>query len=322
LDSKTKIILLVRTIYITSFAIALYSLLNHYTKGAYSLFDSIPPWTVSWEKVTHGTFSYQNHYASFLTLTIPLGLGLLYENYIRIKNKQSNLKFFFNNLFYFISLPILFLALLKTGSRGAVFIFVFTSLLILIHLAIKYRFFNKYSKKILVYLLITIISVFIIIVLSETIIVQRFLDKGFSSNGRSLMYETGLKILLDYPLFGTGPGTYSSIQFYYKTPDLGNTLMSQRAHNDYVEFLCNYGLIGFSIFSIGMFSLLKSAYKAVVCSNSRLPGINAACLVGILCILLHSIIDFNFNLPVNTWYFFILISIIIASKYNINKRSY
>ena len=83
LTTKKRLITLTKTIFIGSALIALYSLINHYTKGAFDLISSIPPWTASWEKAAHGTFSYQNHYASFLTITLPLGYGLIYAN---IKN--------------------------------------------------------------------------------------------------------------------------------------------------------------------------------------------------------------------------------------------
>ena len=323
LTTKKRLITLTKTIFIGSALIALYSLINHYTKGAFDLVSSIPPWTTSWEKAAHGTFSYQNHYASFLTITIPLGYGLIYAN---IKSSKSNnigqshlgktldLLMSINGL-YLLSLLVMIIALFKTASRGGNSIFVISIAITFFCVLIQQKKPKKEKMKKTVFMMMSMIVISLLVILTGVTdsLTKRLNSQGYNPNGRALMHQSALAIIEQRPLIGTGAGTYPILQHNYKSPLLGNTAMSKRAHNDYLELLANQGIIGFSLLGAATLLLLLRLFRGLKKSRHRntgsLYGLQVSSFCSVVAILLHSLADFNYHLPVNAVYFYMILAL-------------
>jgi len=323
LNTKQRILALANALFISSAIIALYSLVNHYTKGAFDLINSIPPWTSSWEKTAHGTFSYQNHYASFLSLTIPLGYGLLYANIKRKSSKKigkNNFEkiidlFMSMNGLYLLSLLIMVTALFKTASRGGNSIFVISVAITFLCVLLQQNKSKTEKAKKTMILIIGMLVVGIIVIFTGVTdsLTKRLESQGYAPNGRDLMHQTAFSIIKERPLVGTGAGTYPILQHKYKAPELGLTAMSKRAHNDYLELFANQGVIGFSLLGIATLLLFLKLFRGLKKSRSNkkrnLYGLQVASFCSVTAILLHSLADFNFHLPVNTVYFYMLIAL-------------
>lgn len=323
LNTKQRILTLAKILFIGSAIIALYSLMNHYSKGAFDLVSSIPPWTASWEKAAHGTFSYQNHYASFLTLTIPLGFGLIYSNIKQNSNKKigrSNLGKTLDllmsiNGLYLLSLLIMIIALFKTASRGGNSIFVVSIIITFFCVLLQQKKSKKEKAKKTMLLIIGMLAVGIIVIFTGITdsLTKRLASQGYNPNGRALMHQTVLSIIQERPLVGAGAGTYPVLQHKYKSSKLGNTAMSKRAHNDYLELLSNQGIIGFSLLGTATLLLLLKLFRGLkkVRRNNTgsLYGLQIASFCSVIAILLHSLADFNFHLPVNTIYFHLILAL-------------
>ena len=69
---------------------------------------------------------------------------------------------------------------------------------------------------------------------------------------RETMYEVAWPIAADYPLYGTGPGTFEPLVQFYR-PTL-NTYWPAQLHNDWLETLITFGWVGSVL--IGMAFLL------------------------------------------------------------------
>ena len=96
--------------------------------------------------------------------------------------------------------------------------------------------------------------------------------------------------------------------------------MSKRAHNDYFEYLCNLGIIGFSLLMIAMAILYLKLFKQLKkTTKSNLMGIKIACFTSVSAISIHSLMDFNFHLPANAIYFFIILAAGLQAG-KINKK--
>lgn len=327
LNTKQRILILANTLFIGSAIIALYSLVNHYTHGAFDLVSSIPPWTISWERAAHGTFSYQNHYASFLTLTIPLGFGLIYAN-LKNNNKQvgSNnwgklidLVSSINGL-YLLCLFIMFTALFKTASRGGNSIFVISMAITFVCVLLQQNKSKKEKTKHLLLLVLSLLTIGTALIASGITdsLTKRLESQGYNPNGRDLMHKTALAIIQERPLVGAGAGTYPALQHKFKSPLLGNSAMSKRAHNDYLELLSNQGVIGFSLLAMPTLWLYWLLFKGLRKTRSRrsanVNGLQIASFCSVTAILLHSLADFNFHLPVNAVYFYLVLAIGIQAQ--------
>lgn len=335
LNTKERLIKLTKIIFISSAIIALYSLVNHYTKGAIDIISSIPPWTVTWEKVTHGTFSYHNHYASFLTLTIPLGYGLIYAN---IKNSKSKnigqnylgkiLDLFMSiNGLYLLSLLVMIIALFKTVSRGGNTIFVISiTITFLCVMFQKYKSKKEQIKKIVLWVIsMVIISIIAIFTGVTDSLTNKIESQGYNPHGRDLMHQTALAIIQERPIVGTGAGTYPVLQQIYRSPKHGASELTKRAYSDYLELLSNQGVIGFSLLGTAILllyiRLLKGLNKNRRNDTSSLYGLKVASFCSVTAILLHSFADFNFHLPANAVYFYMVLALGLKSNMlNLNAK--
>jgi O-antigen ligase len=161
-------------------------------------------------------------------------------------------------------------------------------------------------------LVVFLASIVILITLISTGVIDklasRYQTQGLAPSGRDIMLDTVKNIVSEYPLFGTGAGTYPVIQQKFKSSLLGNTAMSKRAHNDYLEYLCNLGIIGFGLLMMAMSLLYIKLFKQLKHVKSNLMGIKIACFTSISAISFHSFMDFNFHLPTNTIYFFAILA--------------
>ena len=313
---RTKI--LATTLFLTGAGLSLYSLVNHYTSGAFSLNNPIPPWGKPWAGITRGTLSHQNHFAGFLAMTIPVGMGLLYS--LSTANSNTNswrkrittcIDFIMSvNAVYVLLLASMVTALLFTASRGGNAAFLagifITSTLCLIKSQQRINL-----KKSAIVPITLLIALFIILTTGiASSLSKRLDDQGFSPSGRDFMHTAIYKIMSDYPVFGSGAGTYPHLQHQYKSPELGVNAMSKRAHNDYLETLTDQGIIGFVLLTSGLFLLLYKLLKPLGKTHNRLStGLLWGASSGICAMLIHALAEFNFQIPANAVYFFLLLAI-------------
>lgn len=160
--------------------------------------------------------------------------------------------------FVFMSIPFIILSLF-TGSKKVLFGFILLGLFML------YIIFNK--KKIIFYISIILffLLTFFLLQLSifETIknrLISMFLslingDGGASTNLRLLFGKVGLYLSGQNLFFGLGAEGFRL-----------NTMFGTYSHNNYVEVLCNFGIIGLFIFYAPMFSII---YNIKRCDKSH-----------------------------------------------------
>ncbi len=123
-----------------------------------------------------------------------------------------------------------------------------------------------------------------------------------------------IKILDEYPLFGTGGGTFYTAFAPYRGQDIPDYY--DHAHNDYVQFLTDTGIIGGTLLGL----LVLSSFIAAVLAQARrrdpfTRGIAFGVVMGILAIGIHSAVDFNLQIPANAFIFMILLAIGWQSLY-------
>lgn len=71
---------------------------------------------------------------------------------------------------------------------------------------------------------------------------------------RVTIWETGWRIVQDYPWFGTGPGTFDSVfQLYLTSPD---QYWPAQAHNDWLETLMTFGAVGTGLIALALAGIL------------------------------------------------------------------
>ncbi len=285
-------------------------------------YQSFIAYGISHSQGAHGTFVNRNHFAGLLEITIPLILGFAFSFnkhwHKGLKDTLHSIKYsndIFKQIPVILLVLFLLLALFLSKSRMGI-------LSIFISLFFFYSnlnlFGNKY-KNVLWFLTISIIFFILLIFLIDiNPILERF--KNINANQRILVWKDCIPIIKDFPLFGSGLGTFKYIYPLYKE-NLKIAVDYHYAHNDYIHLLVETGVIGFSCLMIGLIILFKDAMKFLKYNtqtrNSYGYFITLGALTGIVSILVHSLADFNLHIPSNALYFTTMIGII----YGINSNN-
>jgi len=82
------------------------------------------------------------------------------------------------------------------------------------------------------------------------------------------------------------------------------------AHNDYLEFLSEVGLIGFIPWLAFFLLFLASSVRALLTRRSRYSiFLGASGLAAIVALLVHSLADFNLQIPANAMLLFLIMGL-------------
>jgi O-antigen ligase len=120
--------------------------------------------------------------------------------------------------------------------------------------------------------------------------------------GRAVPVKAALELWKRFPLFGTGLGTFGemSSMTYAGSPEV----ISNHAHDDYVEVLATTGIVGLLAalipFFTGYAALIRATFgvQAAELTWAR-RAFQAAALTSLTAALIHALIDFNFFIPAN-----------------------
>jgi O-antigen ligase len=323
INTRKRLLIITWVILLTALSTAIYSIINLYTQGAFLYVTPLPPWHEHDYKTINGPLSYKNHYAAFLVLTIPLGFGLFnyYQN--RIKKVQSTRLNIINFVLSVRFLLLIFstflgIVLLMNASRAG-FIALLLSVFITAFIIRKNINLKVTMKKLVIILFTIIFGIFV------TGISDRLINKIETNgdNGRESLRQTALLIVDDYTFFGTGAGTYPIIQNNYKPSNLHGKEMWQHAHNEYLELLATYGIVGVTCLFLGILLILKNILSILVIllkKKSSLLSLQVSYFCSILGMLIHSFADFNFQLPLNAIYFYIILALAVNTFYLKNQK--
>jgi O-antigen ligase len=121
---------------------------------------------------------------------------------------------------------------------------------------------------------------------------------------RLAIWRDTLHLIGAYPLFGCGLGAYEPGIIQFKTAGPGADL--DQAHNDYLQYLAELGLVGFFIGLWPIAMVLRRLWNAWARPTDPHSGwLTLACAGSMLAIGLHSLVDFNLyvlpNMMVFAW---------------------
>jgi O-antigen ligase len=124
--------------------------------------------------------------------------------------------------------------------------------------------------------------------------------------GRPLIWSGTLNLIGDYPLLGTGLGTYvSSFRRHKPTLDAG---LVEHAHNDYLELLTEVGVVGFFLVVGGLgWCGWRTFTRGVARHDPEIRGLVFGGLAGVVAMGVHSLVDFNLHIPANALTFAVIL---------------
>jgi len=268
-----------------------------------------------------GTYVNRNHFAGYLEMTLALGIGLLIAG-LSDRHATSWKQFFAQVIDWILSpkmvlrlaLCVLVIALTTTHSRMGNSAF-FSSLLIAGGIGIAL---SRHATRNTVILLASLIAIDLFIVGSwfgVEKLAKRMQEVSVEEvQGREEPATYAMGIVKDYPVFGSGPGSFYTVFPRYR-PETVRAYYDY-AHNDYVQFAAESGVLGLAI--LGLLVALSLGAALLAQWRRRDPlmrGLSFACIMGVTSILIHSWVDFNLQIPANAAYFLVLLALGWISLY-------
>ncbi len=136
--------------------------------------------------------------------------------------------------------------------------------------------------------------------------------QGDLSDGRLSYWADCLALFKDFPLFGSGFGSFIDSYAGYQTLFQSQSVVDH-AHNDYVELLAEAGLTGLILAAWAALQVLRDSWQAFGRRRSRFAcSLYLGALVGICALLLHSVTEFNLHIGANALYFAFLAALLVA----------
>ena len=201
---------------------------------------------------------------------------------------------------------IMIVALIFTKSRGGILSF----LVSIIFLGIIFFLRGSLKKHLWTISLIIIITLIFGFWIGFTPVFDRYLNfsmKEELEEGRFSIWKSTYNIFKDYPILGTGFGSFVYVFPSYSLRS--NQLEVNHAHNDWLELLSDTGILGLLTMGSGVFYLSIFSLRNVLKTKSDsqiwifLGGYTA-----ILSIVIHSFVDFNLRTSANAF----LVAVIIG----------
>ncbi|MES2606897.1 MAG: O-antigen ligase family protein [Pseudomonadota bacterium] len=268
-----------------------------------------------------GTFVNRNHFAGYLVMSLAAGIGLLVSRLggDRPTSTRERLRAWvalllstkfllrlllavmviglvlsrsrMGNLSFFVSLSIAGGILLASSGRGVSgrVGFLLTSLL-LVDLFIVGRWFGAEE------------------------VAERLLETSTATESRDEVSVFSLDILRDYPLTGSGGGTFYTVFPHYSQVVLQGDYYVH-AHNDYLELAGDLGIPAFLLLAGFVLGTLSQAFFKQHQNAGKLQkGVGFTVLMTVVWLAIHSAADFNLYVPANAFTCMVLLALAWGDK--------
>jgi O-antigen ligase len=309
--SRRRVVQLGYAIVLAGLVQAIYGSLMHLSGVNIELFGAYIPHADS----ARGGFVNRNHLAGWLEMSLAVGIGLMiaqledrsgrsWKQLVRDLAKLA----LSGKAVLRVLLVVMVVALVMTRSRMGNTAF-FASLLVAGAIALVLSRHATRSTVILIASLV-VIDIFVI---GAWFGVERTLKRIEETTVQQVeervdpsVYAIG--ILRDYPVFGSGGGTFYTAFPRYRGHDI--VAYYDHAHNDYVQLLAETGAVGAGIVALIVFASFVAAVLAQ--SRRRDPlarGLAFAVVMGVAALAIHSTVDFNLQIPANALLFAVLLAL-------------
>jgi len=269
-----------------------------------------------------GPYVNRNHYAGLMGMIFPMVMSLFI--YYRPKGEHASFRHRLAGIFTHpqsnISMILGFSAVLTaisvflSLSRGGIASLVMS--LVFLGFLLKRR--SGQSRRGLLFASTIIVVLYAVGWFGWGPIFDRFQNirsaQGEVSDLRLDIWKDSLNIIRDFPVTGTGFGTYINIYPTYRT--IAGEAIADHAHNDYIELFTNGGAVSVLLLLWFAAVVLIRSYHAFQrrkdpYSLFLYPGV----LTGIFSILLHGITDFNLQIGANGLFMFVLLGMAVSASH-------
>lgn len=329
--TKKQLLSVIHTIIIMGCLIAVFAVAQKATWNG-MLFWFYPVGEELYSDATYiwGPYINHNHFAGYMEMAIPVGLGLLLYKALNLRkiSGRSRISLTRRLVWLFDSKDIIPVVLLSIAvavmsavlfmslSRGGIIGFVSSMIFFWVMIRTR-RSLRKMARPVAV---VGIIIIIVIGLAAGSRVEERFGELGKDSKiKRTYIWSDSSRIVKDFPFLGTGLGTFQNIYPVYQTRN--PIFLFEHAENDYIEILTDTGFTGFMLILGLAFTWFYSVITAWYTRHKNFPKcIVAGGLSSCVAIAVHSFIDFNMRIPANAMLLTVIAAISYAAVLNRSQK--
>ena len=293
--SRRQIRWLLLIVFLASLFQAVFGL-SHFISGASSVFGL-------WDKQYYlndatGTFVNRNHFSGMLAICWPLVLsGLLATKPLLFGSYAAPVRYAIAGFYSMIIVVALVTSHSRMGTTGAFFGLIVWG----IFYARSRRIENLHPRKWLPWA-VGLFSILFAIWFGIEDILERY-TKLDSGDGRTQIWSAIFDLPARAWLVGIGPGNFEDV-FHLVQPDWLNT-RTRYAHNDYLEIVLEFGVV------LSTFLLCAFLFWLRRCLPRGDWALRAGALGSLAAMALHSIVDFNLQIPGSAIFFWVAVGLLM-----------
>jgi len=202
---------------------------------------------------------------------------------------------------------LLTVALILSASRGGIMSLLLSFSLIIFLFRDPGRR-GRFSK---ISVLIFGLSVLWAALIGMDAVISRFFSASEGLKGRWSLWVDTFQILKDFPVLGSGLGTFTEVFSMYRSFHIVG--LDIQAENDFLQLASEVGLLGVGpllVLFLFLFSKAASGIRSLShLEPQRYIGIGG--LVGILALMFHSIVQKNLQLPANAFLYTVIWAMVL-----------
>ena len=247
----------------------------------------------------YGPYVNHNHYAGLMELLAPIPLVFAFTRYSHGRRR------------WLAAAAAAFMGatIFLSGSRGGMAAFA-VQMVFFFWFLFRERTSNRTTLALSGFLLIALASIIWIggSEVTDRIATVTSHRSEMSADIRLAIDRDSLRMSAHRPLLGWGLATFADV--YPAFQSFYTDQVVNHVHNDYLELLCETGVLGFAIALWFLIALFRRAIRNIRNWPSDVNGaVSLAVLVSVSGILVHSLVDFNLQVPANAMLFFVFCSI-------------
>jgi O-antigen ligase len=259
-----------------------------------------------------GTFINRNYFAGYLLMVIPLSVGFLFSREAgrtgRLTGWRQRLSSLDGKtLLIGFSVIVMILGLLFSASRMGILslLLSFSLISLFFRSPRKERTFSRGT------ILILGLAILWAAWVGLDAVISRFFTASEDFKGRWAFWVNTFQIFKDFPLFGSGLGTFVQIFPRYRSSYIMGLVT--HSENDFLQLLSEVGVLGTGLLAILFFFLLWKVFSGIRALSPREPVryIALGGLVGILALMFHSLVERNIQVPANAFLYTFMFALIL-----------
>ncbi|HEV7744018.1 MAG TPA: O-antigen ligase family protein [Pyrinomonadaceae bacterium] len=306
-DTPKRLRLLVRTIAVFGFFLAIFGLTQSFTS----------PDKIYWmrelpQSQAFGPFINRHHFAGYMELALALPLGLVLTGAIE-KEKR---------FIYVFAAGLMAVALIMTNSRGGIISLLAEVLFLVATMGLRRRRHRKHKKTeseegptrirsaamkagLALALIVALFGGVVLLGGEDALTrVVGSVNTDDPTTGRAHFWSVTVDIIKTHPWLGTGLGAFGVVYTGYDSRN--GMYRLEQAHNDYLQTLSDGGVIGALLGLFFVVNLFRMGFTRRSSRDDFRRGVATGAMAGCFAVLVHSFFDFTLHTPANALLFLTL----------------